>query len=147
MLSLRAKLTLWYLGVAAVVLAAFAVLIYVYLSRGLLNAIDTSLRNYAERTAQAVGHPSEVEELSQPGVLILAPQFVSVVGGACKITDQILDSDGHEVPVIKPALERASTDWKPQYDEVSLSATERVRIITWPARDEDGEMFFVVAGQ
>jgi heavy metal sensor kinase len=147
MLSIRAKLTLWYLGVAAVVLAAFAVLIYIYLSHGLLSAIDASLRNHAERIAQAVGHPSEVEELSQPGALILAPQFVSVVGRDGKITDQILDSDGHEVPVIKPALERASTDWNPQYDEVSLSATERVRIITWPARDEDGEMFFVVVGQ
>jgi len=30
---------------------------------------------------------------------------------------------------------------------VSLSPTEHVRIITWPARDEDGELFFVVVGQ
>ena len=147
MLSIRAKLTLWYLGLAALVLVAFAVAIYFYFSRGLLNAIDASLRNNAERIAQGVGHPSAAEEPSQPGVLILAPQFLSVVDREGKVTDQIPDAEGHEVPVIKPALERAANEWTPQFDEVSLSATEHVRIITWPARDEDGEMFFVVVGQ
>jgi two-component system, OmpR family, sensor kinase len=147
MLSIRAKLTLWYLSLATLVLVAFAVAIYLYLSHGLLNAIDTSLVNQAERFAHAVGHPSETEEPTQPGVLILAPQFVSVVDHDGKVADQIPDSEGHEVPVIKQALERAASEWKPQYDEVSLSPTEHVRIITWPARDEDGETFFVVVGQ
>ncbi|MEK6408045.1 MAG: heavy metal sensor histidine kinase [Acidobacteriota bacterium] len=147
MLSIRAKLTLWYLGLAALVLVAFAVAIYIYFSRGLLNAIDTSLRNHAERFAQAVGHPSANEEPSQPGVLMFAPQFVSVLDRNGKVTDQIPDAEGHEVPVSKPALERAAREWVPEYDEVSLSPTEHVRIITWPARDEDGEMFFVVVGQ
>jgi heavy metal sensor kinase len=146
-LSIRAKLTLWYFSLAALVLVAFAVAIYLYFSRGLLNTIDASLRNHAERFAQAVGHPSALDEPSQPGVLILAPQFVSVLNRDGKVTDQIPDSDGHEVPVIKPALERAATEWSPQFDEVSLSPTEHVRIITWPARDEDGELFFVVVGQ
>jgi heavy metal sensor kinase len=147
MLSIRAKLTLWYLSLAALVLAAFAVAIYFYLSGGLLNAIDTSLRNQAERFAHAVGHPSETEEPSQPGVLILAPQFVSVVDRDGKIADQIPDAEGHEVPIIRTDLDRAASEWKPQYDEVSLSPNEHVRIITWPARDEDGETFFVVVGQ
>ncbi|HSB10820.1 MAG TPA: ATP-binding protein [Blastocatellia bacterium] len=147
MLSIRAKLTLWYIGIAALVLAAFAIGIYWYLSRGLLNAIDMSLHNYAERIALAVGHPSANEEPSQPGVLILTPQFLSVVDRNGKVTDQILDAEGHEVPVNGPALERAAREWVPEYDEVSLSPTEHVRIITWPARDEDGEIFFVVAGQ
>jgi len=146
-LSIRAKLTLWYFSLAALVLVAFAVVIYLYFSRGLLNTIDASLRNHAERFAQAVGHPSALDEPSQPGVLILAPQFVSVLNRDGKVTDQIPDSDGHEVPVIKPALERAAAEWNPQFDEVSLSPTEHVRIITWPARDEDGELFFVVVGQ
>ncbi len=147
MLSIRAKLTLWYFGFAALVLAAFAVAIYLYFSYGILNTIDASLRIYAERFAQAVGHPSANEEASQPGVLILAPQFVSVLNRDGKVTDQIPDAEGHEVPVIKPALERAAREWKAQFDEVSLSPTEHVRIITWPARDEDGELFFVVVGQ
>ncbi|HXI89596.1 MAG TPA: hypothetical protein VNO24_06215, partial [Blastocatellia bacterium] len=73
MLSIRAKLTLWYFSLAALVLVAFAVAIYLYFSRGLLNTIDASLRNHAERFAQAVGHPSALDEPSQPGVLILAP--------------------------------------------------------------------------
>ena len=147
MLSIRAKLTLWYFSLAALVLAAFAVAIYLYFSRGLINTIDASLRNHAERFAQAVGHPSAIDEPSQPGVLILAPQFVSVLNRDGKVTDHIPDTEGHEVPVIEPALERAAAEWKPQFDEVSLSATEHVRLITWPARDEDGELFFVVVGQ
>ena len=147
MLSIRAKLTLWYFSLAALVLAAFAVAIYVYFTRGLLNAIDSSLRNHAERLAYAVGHPSANEETSQPGVLILAPQFVSVLNRDGKVTDQIPDAEGHEVPVTESALERASREWNPQFQEVSLSETEHVRTITWPAHDEDGELFFVVVGQ
>jgi two-component system OmpR family sensor kinase len=146
-LSIRAKLTLWYFSLAALVLAAFAVAIYFYFSRGLLNTIDASLRNHAERIAQAVGHPSAIEEPSNPGVLILAPQFVSVLNRDGEVTDQIPDAEGREVPVIRPALERATREWKPQFDETSLSPTEHVRIITWPARDEEGETFFVVEGQ
>jgi hypothetical protein len=66
MLSIRAKLTLWYFSLAAIVLAAFAVGIYLYFSRGLLNTIDASLRNHAERIALAVGHPSTIEEPGNP---------------------------------------------------------------------------------
>jgi two-component system, OmpR family, sensor kinase len=129
------------------VLAAFAVAIYLYFSRGLLNTIDASLRNHAERIAQAVGHPSAIEEPGNTGGLILAPQFVSVLNRNGEVTDQITDAEGHEVPVIRPALERATKEWQPQFDEASLSPTEHVRIITWPARDEEGETFFVVVGQ
>jgi hypothetical protein len=79
--------------------------------------------------------------------LILAPQFVSVLNRDGEVTDQILDAEGHEVPVIRAALDRATREWQPQFDEASLSPTEHVRIITWPARDEEGETFFVVVGQ
>ena len=147
MLSIRAKLTLWYLSLAALALLLFATAIYVSFSRGLLNTIDASLNNHAERIAQAVGHPSATEEASQPGVLILVPQFVSVLNKDGKVTDQIMDAEGHEVPITTAALERVIKDWKPEYDEVALSETEHVRTITWPARDEDGELFYVVVGQ
>ncbi|HEX8090748.1 MAG TPA: HAMP domain-containing sensor histidine kinase [Blastocatellia bacterium] len=147
MLSIRAKLTLWYLGIAATVLLAFAVAIYFYLSRGLLNAIDTSLWNQADRIARATGYPSSNEEPSQPGVLMLAPQFVSIVDHNGEVTDAILDAEGHQVPVTQEALDLAAAEFKPQYREVSLSPTEHARVITWPSHDEDGEMFFVVVGQ
>ena len=147
MLSIRAKLTLWYLSLAALALLVFATAIYISFSRGLLNTIDASLNNHAERIAQAVGHPSATEEASQPGVLILVPQFVSVLNKDGKVTDQILDAEGHEVPITTPALERVIKDWKPEYDEVVLSDTEHARTITYPARDEDGELFYVVVGQ
>ena len=147
MLSIRAKLTLWYLVVAAAVLLAFAVAIYLYLSRGLLATIDTSLWNQADRIAQGVGHPSIAEEMSQPAVLMLTPQFVSIVNQEGRVTDQILDIQGHEVPVSQATIDRAALEWKPQYEEASITPTEQARIITWPARDEDGEVFFVVVGQ
>jgi heavy metal sensor kinase len=147
MLSIRAKLTFWYLGIAAVVLIAFAIAIYAYLSRGLLTTIDTSLWNHAERIAIATGHPSSNDEPSQPGVLMLAPQFVSIVNRSGQVTDSIPDPEGHQVPIIPEAIERAAAELKPQYNEVSLGPSEHARIITWPAQDEDGEMFFVVVGQ
>ena len=137
----------WYFGIAALVLGAFAIAIYFYLSRGLLAAIDTSLWNQAERIALAAGHPSSNEEPSQPGVLMLAPQFVSIVDKEGEVTDAILDAEGHQVPLIPASLERAAATSRAQFDEVSLSPAEHARIITWPSRDEDGEPFFVVVGQ
>ena len=147
MLSIRAKLTLWYLGIATAVLMAFAIAIYVYLSRGLLTTIDTSLRNHADRIAKATGHPSSNDEPSAAGSLMLAPQFVSVVNRSGEVTDSISDPEGHQVSIIPEAIERAAAELKPQFNEVSLNPSERVRIITWPAHDEDGELFFVVVGQ
>ncbi len=145
--SIRVKLTLWYLGIAALVLTAFAVAIYLYLSRGLLNAIDNSLAHQAERIAQAVAHPLGDTEVERPDTLILAPQFVSIADQNGEVTDRILDGEGHEVPIIPAALERAMSEWNPQYDEMKISPDEPVRIITWPARDDDGDTFFVVVGQ
>ncbi len=147
MLSIRTKLTLWYLGLATAVLVAFAIALYAYLSRGLLTTIDTSLWNHAERLAQSTGHPSSNEEPSQPGVLMLAPQFVSIVNRSGEVTDSIPDPEGRQVPVISDAIERAAAELKPQYSEVSVGPFEHARIITWPSHDEDGEMFFVVVGQ
>jgi heavy metal sensor kinase len=147
MLSIRAKLTLWYLGIAAAVLTAFAVALYFYLSRGLLTAIDTSLHNQAERIARAVAHPLEIDEPNQSGALLLAPQFVSVIDKNGEVSDQILDRAGQQVPVIQSSLDRAGSEWQPQYDEVSIAPGESARVITWPARDEEGELFFVVVGQ
>lgn len=147
MLSIRAKLTFWYLAVAAAVLLAFAIAIYLILSRGLLATIDTSLWHQADRIAQAVGYPSMTEETSQPAVLMLAPQFVSIVNQEGKVTDQILNVEGHQVPVSQATIDRAAREWKPQYEEASITPSEQARIITWPAKDEDGETFFVVVGQ
>ena len=147
MLSIRAKLTLWYLGIAAAVLMAFAVAIYLYLSRGLLAAIDTSLHNQAARIARAVAHPLEIDEPNQSGALMLTPQFVSVVDKNGEVSDQIIDREGRQVPVLRPSLDRAASEGGPQYDEVSIAPGESARVITWPARDEEGEMFFVVVGQ
>jgi heavy metal sensor kinase len=123
------------------------VAIYLYLSNGLLTAIDTSLHNQAARIARAVAHPLEIDDMNQSGALMLAPQFVSIVDKNGEVSDQIIDREGHEVPVIRASLDRAAREWQPQYDEVSISPDENARVITWPARDEEGEMFFVVVGQ
>jgi heavy metal sensor kinase len=147
MLSIRAKLTLWYIGIAAAVLIAFAVAIYIYLSRGLLTAIDTSLRNQAARIARALAHPLEIDEMSNSGAMMLAPQFVAIVDKDGEVSDQILDREGRRVPVIRASLDRAAGEWGPQYDEVSITPGEYARVITWPERDEEGELFFVVVGQ
>jgi hypothetical protein len=66
-LSIRAKLTLWYFGLAALVLAAFAVAIYFYFSRGLINTIDASLKKPRGANRSGGGHPSTIDEPGNPG--------------------------------------------------------------------------------
>jgi len=43
MISMRLKLTAWYLGILAAVLLAFGVGLYLYLSTALLKVVDSSL--------------------------------------------------------------------------------------------------------
>ncbi|HXG68213.1 MAG TPA: hypothetical protein VNO70_24160, partial [Blastocatellia bacterium] len=119
MLSIRAKLTLWYLGITALVLTSFAIAIYLYLSRGLLTVIDTSLHHQAERIARAVGFPLGDNEVEQPGAFMLAPQFVSIINKEGEVTDRIVDKEGREAPINRAAMERAARDWQPQYEEVA----------------------------
>ncbi len=147
MLSIRAKLTLWYLGIAATVLIAFAVAIYLYLSRGMLSAIDASLWSQADHMARMIGDPSRSEESGSSGGFLMQPQYVTILNSDVEITDQILDNDGHEVPVIPGSIERARMTWEPQFDEVYITPDKRARVVTWPARDEEGGTFFVILGQ
>ncbi|HXG93670.1 MAG TPA: ATP-binding protein [Blastocatellia bacterium] len=176
MLSIRAKLTLWYLAIAALVLIAFSLGLYFYLSHGLLKIIDTSLRDQADRMARNVIWQERAqagllyqsqtdragrlasdslgdEDQTQPGELLLPSnelvlpvQFYIIVGRDGKIYNQGLDAHGHQAPIIPDALDRAQNEWEPQYDETALSESEPVRIITTPATDED-VIFFTRASQ
>jgi heavy metal sensor kinase len=147
MLSIRAKLTLWYLGIAATVLIAFAVAIYIYLSRALVSAIDQSLWSQADHMARMIANPSRSDEPGRSVGFLLQPQYVTILNSDVEITDQILDSEGHEVPIIPARIDRARMTWEPQFDEVYITPEKRARVITWPARDEEGETFFVIVGQ
>ena len=141
MLSIRAKLTFWYLAVAAAVLLAFAVAIYVYLSRGLLATIDTSLWHQADRIAQAVGYPSMTEETSPPAVLMLAPQFVSIVNQQGRVTDQYLCRR----PQGAVAMRRSPCRARMASASKHRLAHKQARVLTWPAKERRRD-FFVSLG-
>jgi heavy metal sensor kinase len=152
MLSIRAKLSLWYLVMAASVIVAFSLGLYFYLSHALLRVIDDSLWSQANRMAnsipQGLSDPQGLseEEIAQSNELRLPVQFYTVIDRAGEVYDYAYDVHGHPVPIIADALDRAHDQWQAQFDNGSISESEPVRIITWPVRDQDG-VFFVVAGQ
>src|ERR1043165_3177480 len=97
MLSLRLKLTVYYLAILSAVLLLFGVAIYFYLSRSLLTTIDESLAFQVEKIEfnMAAGAGADVPNRSpaQGGenheeLLQLSPHVIQIIDERGRITDE-----------------------------------------------------------
>lgn len=94
--SVRTRLTLWYAGVLALSLIAFALVIYYAAAKGLHDRQDESLRSTAHTVASAY-----VEEIGEAHSLTKAAEIVLVELTFPNRYVQILDSNGHPIAVSK----------------------------------------------
>ena len=60
--SVRARLTLWYVGVLALVLVAFSIGVYVVVTAILYDSLDTELRATMDETNLSLVHEIDVEK-------------------------------------------------------------------------------------
>lgn len=104
-LSIRAKLTIWYLALVSLVLIVFSGVIYIYLSRSLLNIIDDSLMANAELLARSyqsnLGIPSPTSEKPPqptPSIEPTAPDQANTEGQ--EGPDQQVDDTGNNTEEI-----------------------------------------------
>lgn len=155
MLSLRLKLTIYYLAILSAVLLLFGVAIYFYLSRSLLTTIDESLGFQIERIdmSMAAGAgadiPSRYQGLgeSHEELLQLAPHVVQIIDERGRVTDENLASPTDRLPVDRDKLMKFEIG-KTYFDTVKLPSGEQLRVATRRVLDHDGDgTYFIRLGQ
>src|SRR5262245_9371150 len=96
MLSLRIKLTVYYLAILSAVLLLFGVAIFFYLSRSLLTTIDESLAFQVERLEMNMAAGPGTDAPSNPptqganheGLLHVLPHIVQIIEESGHIADE-----------------------------------------------------------
>jgi len=107
MLSLRVKLTLYYLAILTAVLLLFGISIYAYLSRSLLMTIDEALdyqvkrieRNMAASSSSELTEPLPLIDEDQDQLLMISPQITQVIDDFGRITDEMAARDDYHLDV------------------------------------------------
>lgn len=111
--SVRARLTLWYVGGLAVVLVVFATFVYILHARSLSEALDDGLRQVQEVAASSLAQGAEegrsIEEAASNTVRQLdpTPQTVAIYS----INGRLLAQDGvDEDALARPPFDRLPSD-------------------------------------
>ncbi len=157
MLSLRIKLTLYYLAILSAVLLLFSVAIYTYISRGLLNTIDESLGFQVKKIEQlrtAVNAGEDVTEMLAGGgeaeevYLQLSIHVMQVIDETGFIAEQWPDSESKTIPVDLEKLLKLEIG-KPDFSTVKLPSGEDLRVATLRASAhlETSGTYFIRLGQ
>ncbi len=155
MLTLRLKLTLYYLAILSAILLFCGIAIYTTLSRTLVMTIDQSLDVQARRFERAVKNstsetgfdiePDASETPSEPG-LNLPPELLQVIDHKGIIKDETHVHTHDELAVDMPALMRLPMQ-QTIYETVHTLASEEFRLATRRGRGYDQKDFYVRVGQ
>ncbi|MGH9767018.1 MAG: sensor histidine kinase [Blastocatellia bacterium] len=151
MLSLRIKLTLYYLAILSAILLFFGIAIFAYLSRSLLTTIDESL-TYQVRTIERhftlggggddAGTGAETDEQ----LLELRPHMLQIIDDNWRVSDENYASPNYRLEINRDELSRLEVG-APRYDTVKLPNGEQLRVVTLRARDPEGSgTYFIRLG-
>jgi two-component system, OmpR family, sensor kinase len=156
MLSLRLKLTLYYLGILSAVLILCGLAIYFYLSSSLIATIDESLDRQLQKFEKMVKQSTHDAPLADPDtlhddepeseILLIPPQMLQVINssGVIKFESYAHAQDKMEVDLA--ALQRLEYD-KTIHKTVRMPSGELLRVTVRRSKGEDGEDFYVRLGQ
>jgi two-component system, OmpR family, sensor kinase len=146
--SLREKLTLYYLAILTAVLLIFGVAIYFYLVRSLLNIVDESL---GHRVSMMVSRLSSADERTANATeehsdqAMINPQITQIIDAHGRIVDEV-GSTNHQLPADMEALNALDYN-KTAFETRRLPSGEWIRLATRRAKDPDGDVYWVRAGQ
>ncbi len=154
MLSLRVKLTLYYLAILTAVLLIFGISIYYYLSRSLVMTVDEVLAVHLKKIEynMAINAGADVSDHPAPDIddehlLQISPHITQIIDDEGRITDQMM-SPKHAVLPIDMARLRALDVGKSYFDSVKLKDGELVRVAVRRVKDHDGSgSYFIRLGQ
>jgi len=151
MLSLRVKLTLYYLAFLSAILFFFGVAIYTYVHRSLLKIVDESLTyqmNKIERNIRL--GPGGVEpgmgEEHNERLLELIPHAMQIIDDSWHIRDEEYASPNDRLEINIDELSRMPVG-VPEFKTVKTPSGELLRVVTLRAKDPDGSgTYFIRLG-
>ncbi len=145
--SVRIRLTLWYVGVLALVLLAFSVGVYALLARSLNERLDNGLRDSLEAmgtslTRELTEGLAEAEEMAEAEEVTLAEVEGLVEKEAAFSTIEDLNSPHQAIAIFdargRLLFERiASGNLHAGFPPFDLSSGQSVRLYTLPGNRED----------
>ncbi|MCS6816027.1 MAG: heavy metal sensor histidine kinase [Blastocatellia bacterium] len=148
-LSLRTKLTIWYVSLMAAVLMASTLIAHWYLSRSLRHAVDASLSEQVQLIEARLRAIEGGQEFPEPRTerFTIAPAFVELITPEGEIADVAAASENERVPIRPETLERVRTSRDPVAEEAHTRDGRAMRVVTWRALDARGELeYFIRAG-
>ena len=155
MLSLRLKLTLYYLAILSAILLVCGSAIYVFISRTLVTTIDQSLDAQARKFERMVKASTsetgfdiepDTDNSANDETLRLPPQLMQVIDDQGTIKDETYEHSHVELAVDMNALTRLPMQ-QTIYETVRTLAGEDFRLATRRAQGYDKMDFYVRVGQ
>lgn len=145
MLSLRVKLTLYYLAILTAVLLLFGISIYAYLSRSLLMTIDEALdyqvrrieRNMAVSVSSELTEPLPLIDEDLDQLLMISPQVTQVIDDFGRITDEMAARDDYHLDVDLNYLKTLETG-RTYFDSVKTRNGKDLRVAIRRIADLEG---------
>lgn len=145
MLSLRVKLTLYYLAILTAVLLLFGISIYAYLSRSLLMTIDEALdyqvkrieRNMAVSVSSELTEPLPLIDEDIDQLLMISPQVTQVIDDFGRITDEMAARDDYHLDVDLDYLKTLETG-RTYFDSVKTRNGKDLRVAIRRIADLEG---------
>ena len=151
MLSLRIKLTLYYLAILSAILFFFAIAIYAYVSRSLLIPIDESLSYQITRIERIIKQgpggvePGMVDEGSKR-FLELMPHAMQIIDDGWQVRDEAYASPDDQLIVDKDKLAPLAVG-ETRYDTEKTQKGELMRVVTLRAQEPEGSgSYFIRLG-
>ncbi len=151
MLSLRIKLTLYYLAILSAILFFFGVAVYTYVSRSLLITIDESLTYQMTRIERNIrlgpggGDPGMGNENSER-LLELRSHVMQIIDDSWRIRDEEYASPNDRLEVDKDKLSRLAVG-ETKYETVKTPNGELLRVVTHRSKVPNSEgTYFIRLG-
>ena len=151
MLSLRIKLTLYYLAILSAILFFFGVAVHTYVSRSLLIPIDESLTYQIAKIERIIElGPGGVE----PGIgnenaeklLEVRPHAVQIIDDVWQVRDEEYVSPDDHLEVDRDKLSKLAVG-ETRYDTEKTQNGDLLRVVTLRAKDPDGSgTYFIRLG-
>src|SRR5262245_52661796 len=151
MLSLRIKLTLYYLAILSAILFFFGIAVYAYVSRSLLVTIDESLTYQMRKIERNIRlQPGGVEpgmgDEDSERLLELRPHAMQIIDDSWRIRDEEYVSPNDRLEIDRDELSRLEVG-APDYKTVKTPGGELLRVVTLRAKDPDGSgTYFIRLG-
>src|SRR5262245_62303542 len=142
MLSLRLKLTLYYLAILSAILFFFGIAIYSYVYRSLLVTIDESLTYQMRKIERYIslssgGAEPGTENENSEKLLELRPHAMQIIDDSWEIRDELYASPKDRLEVDKDELSRLAVG-ETKYETVKTPGGELLRVVTLRAKAPEG---------